>query len=89
MLLRATFRGAAWPLEALAAAASGCALAVMHGVLVTLGMMSGARQRAVRDLMAPLLPGWIDAFARVVDPARPPGFRDAARCGLSSRRCVA
>ena len=66
------------------------ALAVMHGVLVTLGMMSGARQRAVRDLMAPLLPGWIDAFARIVDPARPPGFRDAARCGLvlETLRCL-
>ena len=66
------------------------ALAVMHSVLMTLGMMSGARQRAVRDLMAPLLPGWIDAFARLVDPARPPGARDAAGCGLvlETLRCL-
>ena len=66
------------------------ALAVMHSVLMTLGMMSGARQRAVRDLMAPLLPGWIDAFARFVDPSSPPTPRDAARCGLvlETLRCL-
>lgn len=66
------------------------ALAVMHSVLMTLGMMSGARQRAVRDLMAPLLPGWIDAFARIVDPAHPPGASDAAGCGLvlETLRCL-
>jgi hypothetical protein len=66
------------------------ALAVMHSVLMTLGMMSGARQRAVRDLMAPLLPGWIHAFQRFVDPSSPPAPRDAARCGLvlETLRCL-
>ena len=45
------------------------ALAVMHSVLLTLGMMSGARQRAVRDLMNPLLPGWLEVFSVILDPS--------------------
>jgi hypothetical protein len=56
------------------------ALAVLHSCLLTLGMMSGARQRAVRDLMAPLLPPWLDVFAAAL--AAPPRANDSAQCGF-------
>ena len=50
------------------------ALAVLHSCLLTLGMMSGAQQRAVRDLMAPLLPPWLDVFSAAL--ATPPDGGD-------------
>ena len=58
------------------------ALAVIHSVLMTLGMMSGARQRAVRDLMTPLLPGWIDAFTAILD-----GNNFNASLEISANQC--
>ena len=64
------------------------ALAVLHSCLLTLGVMSGAKQRAVRDLMAPLLPPWLEVFAAAL--AEPPAAADPARCGfvLEVLRCL-
>jgi hypothetical protein len=64
------------------------ALAVLHSCLLTLGMMSGARQRAVRDLMTPLLPPWLDVFAAAL--AAPPDPHNSHQCGfvLEVLRCL-
>ena len=64
------------------------ALAVLHACLLTLGVMSGARQRAVRDLMTPLLRPWLDVFA--VALAAPPDPTDPGQCGLvlETLRCL-
>ena len=65
------------------------ALAVLHSCLLTLGMMSGAKQRAVRDLMAPLLPPWLEVFSAAL--AAPPRADDPSQCGfvLEVLRCLA
>ena len=64
------------------------ALAVLHACLLTLGVMSGARQRAVRDLMTPLLRPWLDVFAGAL--AAPPDPTDPGQCGLvlETLRCL-
>jgi importin-9 len=64
------------------------ALAVLHACLLTLGVMSGAKQRAVRDLMTPLLQPWLDLFTSAL--AAPPAPSDPGQCGLQleTLRCL-
>ena len=64
------------------------ALAVLHACLLTLGVMSGARQRAARDLMTPLLRPWLDVFTTAL--AAPPDPTDPGQCGLvlETLRCL-
>ena len=64
------------------------ALAVLHACLLTLGVMSGAKQRAVRDLMTPLLQPWLDLFTSAL--ATPPAPSDPGQCGLQleTLRCL-
>ena len=64
------------------------ALAVLHSCLLALGMMSGARQRATRDLLAPELPRFLDAFATVLSEVPDAADPDACGTTLETLRCV-
>ena len=76
------------PVDAYGLSVKRRALAVFHSCVMTLGMMSFARQRAVRDLMSPLLPGWLEAFAASL--ATSPNPADADQCGyvLETLKCL-
>ncbi|EEH57214.1 uncharacterized protein MICPUCDRAFT_486, partial [Micromonas pusilla CCMP1545] len=65
------------------------ALAVLHSCLTTLGMMSAAKQRAVRDLMIPLLPPWLDFFSRALATAPAADAPEQCSFVLEALRCLA
>jgi len=77
------------PPEVFSLALKRRALAVLHSCLTTLGMMSAAKQRAVRDLMIPLLPPWLDFFSRALATAPAADAPEQCSFVLEALRCLA
>lgn len=42
------------------------ALTILHGMLETLGLMTGADQKHARDMMVPLMQPWVPTLATII-----------------------
>ncbi|GAQ87921.1 Putative importin 9 [Klebsormidium nitens] len=56
------------------------ALSIVHSCIATLGLMSGVYLKETRDLLAPIIPAWLDQFARLL--AMPLAAEDMDNLGL-------